>query len=154
MTNDIHEESLPTIENTPELVAEPAAETAPAAIAAAEPIAAPSGVEPVASPAPKPAATAKPTPAPVPEPVPEEPEEDFGALLSQFEKSHSHKAAPGQKQLQGTVISLSADQVFLDIGYKTEGVLPRSAFNNNAEGVKVGDSFPVSVTGRDRKSVV
>ena len=151
MTNDIHEESLPTIENTPELVAEPAAETAPAAIAAAEPIAAPSGVEPVASPAPKPAATAKPTPAPVPEPVPEEPEEDFGALLSQFEKSHSHKAAPGQKQLQGTVISLSADQVFLDIGYKTEGVLPRSAFNNNAEGVKVGDSFPVSVTGRNEE---
>ncbi|MGA2046596.1 MAG: S1 RNA-binding domain-containing protein [Terracidiphilus sp.] len=147
MTNDIHEESLPTIENTPELVVEPAAESTPEAIAAPEPIAA----EPVATPAPKPAATAKPAPAPIPEPVEEEPQEDFGALLSQFEKSHSHKAAPGQKQLQGTVVSVSADQVFLDIGYKTEGVLPRSAFNDNAVGVKIGDSFPVSVTGRNEE---
>jgi small subunit ribosomal protein S1 len=48
-------------------------------------------------------------------------------------------------------VSVSADQVFLDIGYKAEGVLPRSAFENNAEGVKVGDSFPVSVTGRNEE---
>jgi small subunit ribosomal protein S1 len=54
-------------------------------------------------------------------------------------------------QLQGVVVSLSADQVFLDIGYKTEGVLPRSAFDNNAEGVKPGDTFPVSVTGRNEE---
>jgi small subunit ribosomal protein S1 len=53
--------------------------------------------------------------------------------------------------LQGTVVSLSADQVFLDIGYKTEGVLPRSSFPNNAEGVKSGDTFPVSVTGRNEE---
>jgi small subunit ribosomal protein S1 len=64
---------------------------------------------------------------------------------------HSHQAPAGQKQLQGTVVSLSADQVFLDIGYKTEGVLPRSAFDNNAEAVKPGDSFPVSVTGRNEE---
>jgi small subunit ribosomal protein S1 len=70
-------------------------------------------------------------------------------LLSAFEHSHSHKSEPGQRQLQGVVVSLSADQVFLDIGYKTEGVLPRSAFENNAEAVKPGDSFPVSVTGRN-----
>ena len=53
--------------------------------------------------------------------------------------------------MQGTVVSLSADQVFLDIGYKTEGVLPRSAFENNAEAVKPGDTFPVSVTGRNEE---
>jgi small subunit ribosomal protein S1 len=86
-----------------------------------------------------------------PEPISEEPTENFAELLSQFEKSHSHKAAPGQRQLQGTVVSVSADQVFLDIGYKTEGVLPRTAFDNNAEKVKVGDSFPVSVTGRNEE---
>jgi small subunit ribosomal protein S1 len=147
MTNDNYEETMPAVENTPEPVAEPAAEAAPGAICVPEPIAAPYGIEPVP---PKPVA-AQPAPAPVPEPIAEEPLEDFGALLSQFEKSHSHKAAPGQKQLQGTVVSLSADQVFLDIGYKTEGVLPRSAFNNNAEGVKIGDSFPVSVTGRNEE---
>ena len=53
--------------------------------------------------------------------------------------------------MQGTVISLSADQVFLDIGYKIEGVLPRSAFENNADDVKPGDTVPVSVTGRNEE---
>ena len=84
------------------------------------------------------------------EPV-SEPVEDFAEMLSQFERSHSHKAESGAKQLQGTVVSLSADQVFLDIGYKTEGVLPRSLFDNNAEGVAPGQSFPVSVTGRNEE---
>ncbi|MGD0730794.1 MAG: S1 RNA-binding domain-containing protein [Terracidiphilus sp.] len=90
------------------------------------------------------------TPATTPDP-PEEPTESFADLLAQFERSHSHRAEPGSRQLQGTVVSVSADQVFLDIGYKAEGVLPRSAFDNNAEGVKPGDSFPVSVTGRNEE---
>ena len=81
----------------------------------------------------------------------DEPTESFADLLNAFERSHSHRSEPGSKQLQGTVVSVSADQVFLDIGYKAEGVLPRSAFENNAEGVKVGDSFPVSVTGRNEE---
>jgi small subunit ribosomal protein S1 len=87
---------------------------------------------------------------PASEPI-EEPTESFADLLSAFEQTHSHKAAAGSKQLQGTVVSLSASQVFLDIGYKAEGVLPRSAFDNNAENVKPGDSFPVSVTGRNEE---
>jgi small subunit ribosomal protein S1 len=81
----------------------------------------------------------------------EEPTESFADLLSAFEKTHSHKSEPGAKQLQGVVVSVSADQVFLDIGYKTEGVLPRSAFDSNAEGVNPGDKFPVSVTGRNEE---
>jgi small subunit ribosomal protein S1 len=85
-----------------------------------------------------------------PEPA-EEPAESFADLLSAFESSHSHRAEAGSKQLEGTVVSLSADQVFLDIGYKAEGVLPRSAFENNAEGVEPGQSFPVSVTGRNEE---
>jgi small subunit ribosomal protein S1 len=96
----------------------------------------------------------QPTPAISPEAAPqppEEPTENFGDLLAAFEKSHTHKAEGGQKQLQGTVISVSADQVFLDIGYKTEGVLPRTAFDNNADEVAPGQSFPVSVTGRNQE---
>jgi small subunit ribosomal protein S1 len=89
--------------------------------------------------------------APEPNTDPIESNESFADMLSAFEKTHSHKADPAAKQLQGIVVSLSADQVFLDIGYKTEGVLPRSAFDNNAEGVKPGDSFPVSVTGRNEE---
>jgi DNA-directed RNA polymerase subunit E'/Rpb7 len=147
MTNENSEESLPASENSPEPVAEPLAEIAP------EPVAAPAEPAIVAAPAPPaaPQAAPKPAPAPVPEPVAEEPQEDFAELLKQFEKSHSHKAAPGQKQLQGTVVSLTADQVFLDIGYKTEGVLARSSFDNNADTVKHGDNFPVSVTGRNEE---
>jgi len=134
MTNEPTEETLPTPENAPELVSAPARETPP---------------EPVA--APKPAVPPNSAPAPVPDLVAEEPAESFAEMLSQFEKSHSHKAAGQKQQLQGTVVSLSADQVILDIGYKTEGVLPRSAFDNNADGVKAGDSFPVSVTGRNEE---
>jgi small subunit ribosomal protein S1 len=90
----------------------------------------------------------------VPDPTPgeiAEPAESFADALSAFERTHSHKSEPGARQLQGTVVSLSADQVFLDVGYKTEGVLPRSAFENNAAAVKPGDSFPVSVTGRNEE---
>jgi small subunit ribosomal protein S1 len=80
-----------------------------------------------------------------------EPTESFADLLRDFESSHRKPTEPGSRQLQGTVVSLSADQVFLDIGYKMEGVLPRSAFENDAEGVKGGDVFPVSVTGRNEE---
>ena len=85
------------------------------------------------------------------EPVETEPTESFGELLSQFEKSHRVTTPSGQKQLQGTVVSVGAEQVFLDVGYKIEGVLPRTKFRNNAEGVKPGDSFPVSITGRNEE---
>jgi len=163
MTNDSLPISQPTPEEAPELIAEPTPEpiAEPEAESEAEPLPAPVP-EPAPVPAPEPEAAELPlapapkaVPAPVvesasvPEPVAEEPAESFADLLSAFERSHSHKPVPGQKQLQGTVVSLSADQVFLDIGYKTEGVLPRSAFPNNAEGVTPGQSFPVSVTGRN-----
>lgn len=76
-------------------------------------------------------------------------EASFADALSAFERSHTHRAE--SKQLQGTVVSLTADQVVLDVGYKMEGVLPRSAFPDNAEGVKAGDAFPVSITGRNEE---
>ena len=78
----------------------------------------------------------------------QEGELSFGELLREFESTHTHRVA---QQLEGTVISLSVEQVFLDVGYKMEGVLPRSAFPNNAEGVKVGDCFAVSITGRNEE---
>jgi small subunit ribosomal protein S1 len=76
-------------------------------------------------------------------------EESFAELLDQFEHTHQHQAEGGGKQLEGTVVSLDAESVYLDIGYKSEGILPRSAFENNAEGVAVGEKFPVSVKGRN-----
>jgi small subunit ribosomal protein S1 len=75
--------------------------------------------------------------------------ESFGELLAQFEHTHSHKAEGNAKQLEGTVVSLDAEFVYLDIGYKSEGILPRGAFDNNADGVALGEKFPVSVKGRN-----
>jgi small subunit ribosomal protein S1 len=84
-------------------------------------------------------------------PTPSEPVESFAEMLSEFEHQHEHKAPGGARQLEGVVVSVSAESVFLDIGFKVEGVLPRSAFENNADGVAVGDKFPVSVKGRNEE---
>jgi small subunit ribosomal protein S1 len=130
MTNEAPE-IQPAPEDNPEIAAEAVADSA------AEP-----APEPAVAPAPKPAAVP-------PEPAPEQ-AENFGELLAQFEKTHAHAPQPGQ-QLQGTVISISTEQVFVDIGFKIEGVLPRTAFENNAEAVKAGDTVPVSVTGRNEE---
>jgi small subunit ribosomal protein S1 len=92
-----------------------------------------------------------PAPSAAPAEAPDEPQENFADILSQFEKTHSHKPASGARQIEGNVVSLSADQVFLDIGYKTEGVLPRSAFRNNAESIQPGDKIHVSVKGRNEE---
>lgn len=79
----------------------------------------------------------------------EEPTESFRDLLAEFELNHTHKAEGDGKQLEGTVVSLDAESVYLDIGYKTEGILPRTAFANNAEAVEPGQTFSVSVRGRN-----
>lgn len=72
--------------------------------------------------------------------------ESFADILSQFQKSHSHKTE-GSRQLQGTVVSVTAEAVFFDIGYKSEGVLPLSALQGEA--LKPGDKALVTVKGRD-----
>ena len=74
--------------------------------------------------------------------------ESFGDMLSQYEKSHSRKREDGGKQLVGSVIVVSGDSIFLDIGFKSEGILPVAALGAG-ETVKPGDKLPVSVKGRD-----
>jgi small subunit ribosomal protein S1 len=81
--------------------------------------------------------------------------ESFGDLLSQYEKSHARKRSneDGGKQLEGTVIAISADSVILDIGFKSEGILPLADFESANEtvkpAVKQGDKLLVSVKGRN-----
>jgi small subunit ribosomal protein S1 len=82
------------------------------------------------------------------QPTPES-TESFEDILKQFEQTHSRKAPDGNKQLEGTVVAISAESVFLDIGYKTEGILPLAPLQGAGETVKVGDKFPVSVKGRN-----
>jgi small subunit ribosomal protein S1 len=72
--------------------------------------------------------------------------ESFGDILSQYQKSHSRKTE-GSRQLQGTVIAVTAESAFFDIGYKSEGILPLTAVHGEA--LKPGDKALVTVKGRD-----
>jgi small subunit ribosomal protein S1 len=78
-----------------------------------------------------------------------EPDQSFGDILKQYERAHSHRAEEGGKGLEGTVISVSGEHVFLDIGYKIEGMIPFAAFQSAGETVKPGDKIPVSIKGRN-----
>ena len=80
-------------------------------------------------------------------PIRAESGESFGSILSQFERSHTAKTAAGLRE--GTVVSVSSDSVFVDLGFKTEGVLPLSEFQNDREAVKPGDKLQVTIKGRD-----
>src|SRR5271157_2426857 len=77
---------------------------------------------------------------------PAETTESFSDIFSQYQKTHSHKTEGG-KQLEGTVIAVTAESVFFDIGYKSEGILPLSALHGQA--LQPGDKFLVTVKGRD-----
>ena len=78
-----------------------------------------------------------------------EPAESFGDILSQYEQAHSHRVEQGKRGLEGTVISVTGESVYLDIGYKTEGIIPLVDFQSAGETVKAGDKIPVSINGRD-----
>jgi len=122
MANEITPEITPTPEALATPTAEAIHETPSASVATSEPVVE-GNTEPAA--------------------------ESFGEMLAEFEHSHTHKAEGGGEQLQGTVVSMDAELVYLDIGYKSEGILLRSTFDNNADAVVVGDTFAVSVKGRN-----
>ena len=78
-------------------------------------------------------------------------EQDFAALLRENDLSRANAVdrSGGSKQIDATVVAVSIDAVYLDIGYKTEGVLPLTAFGANEKAVEVGDVLRVTVKGRD-----
>src|SRR5579862_8062110 len=78
-----------------------------------------------------------------------ESDESFKDILTQFEKSKSRKPAEAGKGREGTVIAVTVDSVLVDIGFKTEGILPLTAFAKSKEPVKPGDKLMVSIKGRD-----
>ena len=63
----------------------------------------------------------------------------FGDILTQFEQTHH---ASGER-LEGTVVSVTPDGAFVDIGRKMDGVLPP------APELKPGTKVVVSIRGRD-----
>jgi small subunit ribosomal protein S1 len=77
-----------------------------------------------------------------------EPAESFKDIFSEYEQSHSRKREPGAQGREGTVIAVTADSIVLDIGFKTEGVLPLTAFPADKP-PKPGDKVQVTIKGRD-----
>lgn len=73
--------------------------------------------------------------------------ESFDALFTEYERAHQRRPEDGGRQIEGTVVAVSPEQVFIDIGFKVEGVLPIS----EAEPLHVGDRVLVSVKGRNEE---
>lgn len=81
---------------------------------------------------------------------PPDAESSFGDILNQFEQSHSHET-PGEEGREATVVAINEENVFFDVGQKTEGVMPASVLRD-AEGklrVKPGDVLQASIKGRN-----
>ena len=74
--------------------------------------------------------------------------ESFKDIFTEYEQTHSRKGEPGTQRREGTVIALTADSIVLDIGFKTEGVLPLTAFPADKP-TKPGDKVQVTIKGRD-----
>lgn len=74
--------------------------------------------------------------------------ESFKDVLSQFEASHSPKRAEGGQGREGTIVAVNAEAVVLDIGFKTEGLLPLAELKPG-EALKPGDKLQVTIKGRD-----
>jgi small subunit ribosomal protein S1 len=82
-------------------------------------------------------------------PVPTEPEEDFGDIFSAYQKTSNRRTGDEGRQIQGTVVTVDAESVFVDIGFKSEGILPLTALPPKSDPPQPGDSLLVSVKGRD-----
>ena len=73
--------------------------------------------------------------------------ESFDALFAEYEREHARQPGEGGRQIEGTVVAVSPEQVFVDIGFKVEGVLPVS----ESEPLHPGDRVLVSVKGRNEE---
>ncbi len=67
----------------------------------------------------------------------------FGDILTEFEQSHHTRG----ETVDGTVVSITADAIFVDIGRKMDGVLPPDPTGK----LKKGDKLVVSIRGRDEE---
>ena len=77
----------------------------------------------------------------------------FGDILSRFEQSHAAPAETRGEGRAGTVIAVSGDSVFVDVGLKIEGTLPVSEFRdkNGQIDIHPGDQLRVGINGRDEQ---
>lgn len=132
-----------TVDPPPSPVAEPVAQPR------AEPVAA---LPRMATPAPVviPVALA---PDPLIDPADAPPDNSFGDILSQFEQSHQ---GPSKGSLiTGTVVSITDEWVFVDLGRKNDGVVATEKFRNAAGEITVqkGSQLTLSISSRDEHGI-
>ena len=77
----------------------------------------------------------------------DEPTESFQEIFSAYEKAQPRKTESGAQSREGTVIAVTPESIILDIGFKSEGILPLSALAGKS--AKPGDKLQVTVKGRD-----
>nr|BAL58159.1 30S ribosomal protein S1 [uncultured Acidobacteriota bacterium] len=82
-------------------------------------------------------------------PAPTEPEaiptsESFGDLLGSLDEQTTTTLAVGQ-MLTGKVLAIGEDLTVIDIGYKTEGVIPTEELQISLKEITIGDEIPVIV---------
>ena len=83
--------------------------------------------------------------------------EDFASIFGEFEKKQgmtSKKEPRTGDKVIGTVVSIQSDNIFIDLGSKTEGIVEREELTDD-EGnltVEVGDSIEIVVSGKDESS--
>jgi small subunit ribosomal protein S1 len=125
----------------------------PPPVPAVEPAAASPPEAPAAPPTPAPQAPALPDPAVDFNPADAPPDDSFGDILSEFEQSHQ---APGKGSLiTGTVVSITDEWVFVDLGRKNDGVVPSEKFRD-ASGqmtVQKGTELTLTITSRDEHGI-
>ena len=56
--------------------------------------------------------------------APEDGPEDFAAMLAAHDEASSGQAQPGQK-IRGTIIAITGENVFVDVGLKEDGIMDR-----------------------------
>jgi small subunit ribosomal protein S1 len=83
---------------------------------------------------------------------PSDGESSFGDILNQFEQTHTHEST-GEQGREATVVAVNDENVFFDIGQKTEGVMPLAALRDDKGPipVKPGDVIQVGVKGRNEE---
>jgi small subunit ribosomal protein S1 len=86
-----------------------------------------------------------------PEATGAEPKSSFGDILTQFEQTHVSQGLARGDDREGTVISVTGDSVFVDIGMKIEGIVPAAEFRDKSGAIAVqpGDKLRVAITGRN-----
>ena len=73
----------------------------------------------------------------------------FSDIFAEYQRTSNRRTGDEGRQILGTVVAVNAESVLVDIGFKSEGILPLIALPDGGTLCKVGDPLTVSVKGRD-----